>query len=110
MKLETAFANGLLVLTPVVDRIDAAGAIEFKGHVRTLCEGYEGIVILNLEHVDFVDSSGIGAIVASMKLMAQGKRLDLAALRPAVAKVFALTKLDSIFKIHPDVASAAKLA
>ena len=41
-----------------------------------------------------------GAIVAALKLMRPGQRMDLACLTPDVAKVFRLTRMDTIFTIH----------
>ena len=35
-----------------------------------------------------------------MKLLPAGKTLELTALTPTVAKVFQLTRMDTIFKIH----------
>ncbi len=48
-------------------------------------------VILDLSSVKFIDSSGLGAIVAAMKQLGSGRRLDLAGLTPVVEKVFRLT-------------------
>jgi anti-sigma B factor antagonist len=60
-------------------------------------------VVLDLGQVTFVDSSGLGAIVAVMKSMGDGRRLDLASLTPDVAKVFRLTRMDTVFLIHADL-------
>ena len=55
---------------------------------------------LNYEEIPEVDSSGLGAVVASMKQLRPGQTLELAALQPIVAKVFRLTRMDTIFTIH----------
>ena len=94
------------VITVLESRIDAAGAIAFKDRMRELTEGGPERVILDLKDVDFVDSSGLGAIVAAMKLLGPNQRLELAALSGTVKKVFHLTRMDSVFAIH-DTASAA---
>lgn len=86
------------------DRIDAAGAIGFKERIRDLLPGTDLRVIMDLSQVNFLDSSGLGAIVAVMKLLAPAQRLELAGLTPTVEKVFRLTRMDSVFTIHPDVA------
>ena len=94
------------VITVLESRIDAAGAIAFKDRMRELTEGGPERVILDLKDVDFVDSSGLGAIVAAMKLLGPNQRLELATLSGTVKKVFHLTRMDSVFAIH-DTASAA---
>jgi len=91
-------------------RIDAAGAIAFKDGMRELSLNGPDRVVLDLTAVDFVDSSGLGAIVAAMKHMAPAQRLELAGLTPTVAKVFRLTRMDSVFTIHTDARSALQEA
>lgn len=81
-------------------RIDAPVALQFKEDMRRLTARLEGRIILDLEQVEFIDSSGLGAVVASMKQLRPGQKLELAALRPIVEKVFRLTRMDTIFKIH----------
>lgn len=91
-------------------RIDAAVAIQFKDAMRvTLLPGAPR-AILDLSEVEFIDSSGLGAIVAAMKAMSPGQRLDLAGLAPMVDKVFRLTRMDTIFALYPTLAEAEAAA
>lgn len=88
------------------DRIDAASAIQFKDSFRQAVHDVEGRIILDLANVDFIDSSGLGAVVTAMKLLGAGRRLELSGLTPTVQKVFRLTRMDSVFAIHPDADAA----
>ncbi|HMQ58565.1 MAG TPA: STAS domain-containing protein, partial [Rhizobiaceae bacterium] len=63
-------------------------------------------VVLDLSLVEFLDSSGLGAVVAVMKSLSPEKRLELAALTPNVARVFRLTRMDGVFRIHETLDSA----
>jgi anti-sigma B factor antagonist len=110
MQLTCATHNNINVITVEDNRIDAASAVRFKDEMRSLTEDGPAQVVLDLSGVAFVDSSGLGAIVASMKQMGDGRRLDLAGLTPDVAKVFRLTRMDSIFVIHEDMAAALQRA
>ena len=65
-----------------------------------------GTVILDLGLVEFLDSSGLGALVAARKLLGEGRMLELAGLTPAVEKVMTLTRMGSVFPIHTDVTAA----
>lgn len=91
------------VITVKDARIVAATAIQFKDQMlKFIATGAERFV-LNLHQVDFIDSSGLGAIVASMKQLGNGQVLELAALSPTVAKVFRLTRMDTVFTIHDNM-------
>ena len=92
------------------DRIDAAVALEFKEAVRGLAARGGDPVILDLTQVQFLDSSGLGALVAVMKLLAPEQRLELAGLAPPVAKVLRLTRMDTIFVIHGQNEAAMRSA
>jgi anti-sigma B factor antagonist len=100
MDLDHDLTGGVLVVTPADTRIDAAVAIQFKDKMRELTADAGDRIILDLRAVDFVDSSGLGAIVAAMKQLGGGRRLELAGLTPNVAKVFRLTRMDTVFTIH----------
>jgi len=106
MELESVVQSDVNVIKVAETRIDAASAVRFKDEMRAKTEEGPQRVVLDLSNVAFVDSSGLGAIVASMKQMGDKHRLELASLNHDVAKVFRLTRMDSIFAIHADVAAA----
>ncbi len=92
-----------LLIRATGDRIDAAGAIQFKEKMRELTQTQDARVILDLSTVAFLDSSGLGAVVAAMKAMGPGRKLELSGLTATVEKVFRLTRMDSVFTIHKSV-------
>lgn len=95
------------VITVKGARIDASVAIQFKDRMREITAPMDGRIVLDLQNVAFIDSSGLGAIVAAMKQLAAHQKLDLAGLTPTVDKVFRLTRMDTIFAIFPDAQTAA---
>jgi len=95
-----------LVITVDESRIDAAVALLFKERVKELTDHPAKRVILDLKKVEFLDSSGLGAVVSLMKHLGQGRRLDIAGPSPSVEKVFRITRMDRIFKLYPDAAAA----
>jgi len=106
MQLETKTYGDTLIVTATMPRIDAAIAIEFKDDMRTACMDGPARVVLDLSSVSFLDSSGLGAVVAAMKLLAPDQKLELAGLTTNVDKVFRLTRMDRVFTIHPDTDTA----
>ncbi|RID92540.1 anti-sigma factor antagonist [Gemmobacter lutimaris] len=110
MNLHAKTLADTLLVEVEEDRIDAACAIQFKDRMRELVAKAEGRVLIDMARVRFLDSSGLGAVVAVMKLLGPERRLELAGLTPAVDKVFRLTRMDSVFRIHPDLPAALREA
>ena len=106
MELTSSKEPDLQIITVQEQRIDAAVALAFKDQMRALTEDGQGTVLLDLNHVSFIDSSGLGAIVAAMKSLGPERRLVLAGLTPTVDKVFRLTRMDSVFGVFPTVENA----
>lgn len=106
MNLTKRREGDAIVIEAGDSRIDAAVAIQFKDKMKELTSEPAERVILDLHTVDFLDSSGLGAVVAAMKLLGSARKLELAGLTPTVAKVFRLTRMDSVFLIHPSVEEA----
>lgn len=107
MNLSSSSVGTAQIITVEEARIDAAVAIQFKDRMREVSDGGPARIVLDLGNVDFIDSSGLGAIVAAMKQLEDGRTLDLCALTPNVDKVFRLTRMDTIFGIFDTVEDAA---
>lgn len=72
----------------------------------TLDSGRHRLVV-DLTGVDFLDSSGLGVLVAGLNRAREvGGRLTLVCSRPSVLKLFQITGLDQVFVIHPTLAEA----
>lgn len=108
MNISAEALGGALVVRVEEERLDASIAIQFKDRMREVTVQPSGRVVLDLSLVQFVDSSGLGAIVAVMKFLAPTRKLELSGLTPNVAKVFHLTRMDTVFTIH-DAFPADKL-
>ncbi|MFT4150031.1 MAG: STAS domain-containing protein [Paracoccaceae bacterium] len=100
MNISSENRGGLLVANVREDRIDAASAIRFKDRMREIAQMPGNPVILDMSRVGFLDSSGLGAVVAVMKMLGPDRRLELSGLTPNVMKVFRLTRMDSVFTLH----------
>lgn len=106
MQLERQDYGEAILIKVGEPRIDAAVAIQFKDSMRAETEGSARRVILDLRQVEFIDSSGLGAIVAAMKQLGAGRKLDLAGLTPTVESVFRLTRMDTVFSLFPTLDAA----
>ncbi|MEO0664665.1 MAG: STAS domain-containing protein [Pseudomonadota bacterium] len=106
MELSKTDVGDTRIVKVIDHRIDAAVAIQFKDAMRAETDGGPERVVLDLSEVSFIDSSGLGAVVAAKKLLNGSHVLELAGLTPVVAKVFKLTRMDTIFTVHADVNTA----
>lgn len=69
------------------------------------------IVVVDLSAVEFLDSSGVGALVgAAAALREAGGSLRLACPPPRVQKVFRISRLAEVIPIFDDVDEAARTA
>ncbi|SDJ36136.1 anti-sigma B factor antagonist [Ferrimonas sediminum] len=107
MDMRTENRNGYLIITLNQSRLDAASAPGFRSGVEAaIAEGRQPVV-LDLSRVNFMDSSGLGAMVAVLKTPNCGE-LRIVGLQRAVLQLFRLTRMDRIFHCHDDVAAALK--
>jgi len=106
MEVSARIEEQMQVVSVQENRIDAAVALAFKDAMRNATADGPDTIVLDLGKVDFIDSSGLGAIVATMKHLAPSRKLVLAGLTPAVDKVFRLTRMDTVFSLFPSMDDA----
>lgn len=104
MNLKTRRFGTLLVATLDESRLDAAISTRFKDKMREVAAAADGLLILDLSQVQFMDSSGLGAVIAVRKAMPEGRRIEISGLTPNVQRVFKLTRMDTVFTIHESLA------
>ena len=106
MMIDEELRGGVLVLSIREPRLDAARAPAFKEAIAARIAGGYQRLVLDFSRVDFIDSSGLGAVVASLKRLGPGGALAVSGTRGAVAKVFSLTRMDRVFPLHETVDKA----
>src|ERR1700737_423332 len=98
--------SGVTVLAPT-GRLDVAGAPALKDAVSEAMKNGKHRLVIDMEGVSFVDSSGLGSVVAALKQVrtSQGD-LRLAAPNQQVRVVLELTTLDRVFPYYATVEEA----
>ena len=99
MEFDRRDIGHVAVLRPAENRIDAARAPEFKAYVVGVIDEGQASIVIDLAEVNFLDSSGLGALVACLKRVGQRGDLAIAGAGKPVAKVLALTRMDKVFRI-----------
>jgi anti-sigma B factor antagonist len=99
-------ANGVTVLAPT-GRLDVAGAPALRDAVGEVVRDGPTKVVIDMEGVSFVDSTGLGSVIAALKQIrgTQGE-LRLAAPNQQVRVVLELTTLDQVFPYYATVEEA----
>jgi anti-sigma B factor antagonist len=84
----------------LIGELDAAAVETLRNAVSdTMAAGAERVV-LDLGELDFVDSTGLGALIGALKRMREhGGELTLTAVRPRVTKLLEITGLDKVFTV-----------
>ncbi len=99
MQFEEKDEGGVLIVKPLDNRLDSAEAGSFKEKLHGIIDGGTCKVVLDLERVEFVDSSGLGAIIACRKKMGSDGELVIAGASEAVVGLFQLTRMDRVFRL-----------
>jgi anti-sigma B factor antagonist len=83
------------------------GNIELHERLRSLVEKGERKVLLNLAEVSYIDSSGLGELVAGYTtLQKNGGELKLLNLTSRVQELMVITKLLTVFDVFGDESTA----
>lgn len=99
-------AEFVTVLTISRNRIDASCAAQFGEDAKDVLAYSQNDCIVDLSGVQFMDSTGIGALVGLLKFCGTERRLVLCGLRPPISKIMRLTRLDAVFMIASNIHAA----
>jgi anti-sigma B factor antagonist len=75
--------------------------------VKSLLTSGQKRIVLNMDNVSYIDSSGLGALVAShTSAKSQGATLKLCHLGSKFQEILLVTKLVTVFEVYPTEAEA----
>jgi anti-sigma B factor antagonist len=93
--------NGQLVL--------GDGAGKLKDKVRSAVFQGHKLIVLNLERVSYMDSSGLGEVIAAYTTVTrEGGTIKIANLTKRVSDLLAITKVLTVFDVYESEADALK--
>jgi len=85
------------------------GAIALRDAIRGLADSGKKKILLNLAGVNYVDSSGIGELIANYTTVSrQGGQLKLLNLTDRIQNLLVITKLLTVFDSYEDEGEALK--
>jgi len=80
-------------------RVDARIAAALKQELLDMIGSGHLLIALDLSEVEFIDSSGLGALVSALRQMSGRGDMVIVGSRPPVAKLFRLTRMDKVFRM-----------
>jgi len=108
MEIIRSLINDIPVLS-VSGKIDAVTSKDLEEALIRLIEEDKKHLVVNMEKVEFLSSSGLRVLMASLnKLKHKDGDLKLAALQPFVKDVFFMTGANRFFSIYPSQEEAIK--
>ncbi len=106
LDIEIHSRNRVMVIK-IGGEIDLYSSPQFRKRILETIENKPLVVLVDLENVRYMDSSGVATLIEGLKQANQYKgRFVIAGLRAEVREVFELTRLDKVFEIYYDSETA----
>ena len=106
LKLEDHMKDGIRVVD-VEGEIDVYTAPRLRETLIGLVDGGNYRLIIDMEGVEFLDSTGLGVLVGGLKRVhAHDGGIDLVCTQSKILRIFRITGLSKVFSIYDSVAAA----
>jgi anti-sigma B factor antagonist len=87
--------------------IDVYTAPKLREALIELVQGGTYNIVVDMEQVEFLDSTGLGVLVGGLKrVRSHDGSMTLVCTQERLLKIFRITGLTRVFEIHPDVDAA----
>jgi anti-sigma B factor antagonist len=110
MKIQFEKNDDVTIIHPLDARMDAVSTPEFARQVMQQIDSGNKQLVLNMHKVNFVDSTGLGAIVSVFKAVAPDGKLILTSITGMVKDLFEITRIDQVINIVETEQEAIELA
>lgn len=90
--------------------LDGTKASDFRDNINRSIENGVQIILVDFTNVTFMDSSGLGTLVLSLKTVRNaGIKMLLCSINEQVRMLFELTSMDSVFEIFDNREQVEKM-
>lgn len=104
--LDVSDRDGFAVLA-VSGEVDVATVPRLREQLHGLVADGRTSIVVDLDKVDFLDSTGLGVLVGALKrVKANDGELALVCTQPRIRKVFEVTGLTKVFSLYDSVDEA----
>lgn len=103
MEIEQREREGILILDIRGRLIVGEPVAELRERISSLAEGGTKSLLINLQHCDYIDSTGLGGLVIGYTTMKKaGGAMKLLNLTKRNIELLVLTKLTTVFELFDD--------
>jgi anti-sigma B factor antagonist len=100
LDVETSTKDGVSVVS-LRGEIDVYTAPRLRQTLIDLVEGGASEIVVDMEHVDFLDSTGLGVLVGGLKRVKdRDGEMKLVAKQDRILKIFDITGLSKVFPMY----------
>ena len=101
------YLDGRVTVIEIPERLTADASYDLKRLIKELVDSGKTRIVINLKGTEYMDSSGLGAIVSKIAVArSSGGDIRLACVSKFVADLLELTHIDQILKIFDDIEQA----
>lgn len=94
-------------IVEVGGEVDVATAPRLREQLISLVGDGRYRIVVSLEAVDFIDSTGLGVLISGLKrVRTHGGEFAVVCDEPRIMKVFEITGLDTVFNVVPTLDDA----
>ena len=98
----------IIVVKVHVKRLDTYLALEFKTKLVNLVQSGHERIVMDMAALEFIDSSGLGALIAGFKALGGRGEIVLCDITPRLLSLFQLTHVDKLFHIFDSAEEAVR--
>ena len=81
--------------------LDGTTSPNFREEIQKLINDQAKIILIDFKDVKFMDSSGLGALILSLKnIRSAGIKLAVCSINSQIRMLFELTSMDRVFEIY----------
>jgi anti-sigma B factor antagonist len=96
-------------ILPLEGEIDLHVSPQIGASLAALIAKKPAHLVVDLSQVSYIDSSGLAVLIEAMQNVGSyGGKFALSGLQKGVRPIFEIARLDQVFRIFPDTASALR--
>ena len=99
-------SGDVIVVKVHAKRLDAHLAPEFKAQLVHLVQSGHERIVMDMAALEFIDSSGLDALIAGLKALGGRGEMVLCGITPRLLSLFQLTRVDRLLHIFDSVEEA----